>query len=223
MGFVLQGILSYFSVYQGLTLACWGGILLFFFESILCGVFYFLSFYFVNELHFSVATVGLIISYYGIGAICGGFIGGKLSDKISPRIVTIGSLFFQSAGYLFLANLTNVYVLMATVFLLGMATYGFITSNHVWTLAQCRSDEREKLKAINLLSTASNLGIGLSALLIGSLVFFSFHFILLITSLCLFLLAVFLSLQKTKKRKSILIQQELDKDPGKNVFDFNKA
>ena len=32
-----------------------------------------------------------------------------------------------------------------------------------------------------------------------------------------------MSLKKKKKRKSILIQQELDKDPGKNVFDFNKA
>lgn len=192
---------AYLESYQGLSQSCWRGILLSFIEAMLMGVFYFLSIYFVGVLHLNVTTAGTIISCYGLGAIAGGFVGGKLSDKLSPAIVSIGSILLQAVGYLLLLKLSQVEWLMMNVFLLGAAGYGFITSNYLWVLSQCHHQEAQKLKAINLLSTASNLGLGLSALLISAIAGEGFKTIFLISSVCLLLLAAYLILKEINESR----------------------
>ncbi len=69
------------------------------------------------------------------------------------------SLCLQAIGYLALIKLTSVISLMLTMFFIGLATYSFITANYLWVLNQSTSEEAHRLKAINLLSTASNLGL----------------------------------------------------------------
>ncbi|OGT37192.1 MAG: hypothetical protein A3F12_04205 [Gammaproteobacteria bacterium RIFCSPHIGHO2_12_FULL_38_14] len=208
MKYLLNTISRYCRVYRGLSRLSWRGILLTFIESTLCGVFYYLSYYFVHDLHLPVSQAGMIISCYGIGAILGGLVGGKLSDKTSPHFVSIGSLILQGIGYFALIEISNLYLLMINVFMLGMATYGFITSNYVWTLAQCSQNEPEKLKAINLLATASNLGLGLSAMIVSVLVYFGFHFIFMMTSTLIFILAIYLVVKENHQRKITLTQNQ---------------
>ncbi len=189
---------AYFRSYQGLSPACWMGIFVSLIESTLAGTFYFLSVYFVNELRFSVTQAGVIISCYGLGAIIGGVVSGKLSDRFSAAIVSAGSLFIQGIIYLAFTQLTSLLFLSINIFLLGAATYGFITSNHVWVLSLCGHREEQKLKALNLLSTASNLGLGVSALLISVFSSYGFqHLFLIIGILFLSLSCWLLSVDKT--------------------------
>lgn len=113
---------TYFKNYTSLPGLCWLGIGLSLIESTLMGVFYFLSLYFVNVLHFSVASAGNIISCYGLGAIAGGYCSGKLSDKTFSTFVSIGSMFIQAFCYLALIKLRQFSFLVADIFILGFAT-----------------------------------------------------------------------------------------------------
>jgi len=180
---------SYLNSYSGLTNATWQGIILFFFEFTLIGVFYFLSTYFVKVLNLNMAVSGTIISFYGLGAVLGGFLGGKLSDKSSPRRVAAFCLFIQSIAYLLLIKLRITSLIMFDIFILGIATYGFITSNHLYVLNEC--NEEQRLKALNLLATASNLGLGISAAIISYMIYFGFQYIFFLTSILLLILACY--------------------------------
>lgn len=188
-------IKNYLKSYNGLSKSCWEGIFLNCIVSSLTGVFYFLSLYFVKILHFNIALVGTIISFYGIGAILGGFIGGKTSDKISPRIVSAVMLLIQAIGYLALIKLTSANWLKVDVLMLGAATYSFLTANYVWILNQA-PDEAAKLKAINILSAGANLGLGLSMLIIGTLFKYGFHRLFLVSSILFFICTCYLLLQR---------------------------
>ncbi len=196
---------TYAKNYRGLSVSAWHGIVLNLIESSMIGVFYFLSIYFVTELHFTIATAGMIIACYGVGAIPGGLFGGKLSDRFSPPLISATCLFIQALGYFALIKLSNCYFLMFNMFVLGCASYGFITANSLFVLQQCEAEEAQRLKSINLLSTTANLGLGLSALIIGQISQFGFHIIFLTSSSVLFLLAchVYRYQSAYKKEKKI--------------------
>ena len=136
----------YFRSFQGLPSTAWRGIVLALIDAIMISVYYFISIYFLNELHFSVTTCATIISCHGLGAIVGARIGGKLSDMISPTLVSALSLLVQAVGYFALVKLSTITGIMVDAFILGAASYAFITSNHFWTLQHCTDAER--LKAI---------------------------------------------------------------------------
>src|SRR3989338_8469068 len=89
----------YFKSFKGLSYSSWRGILFSLFESLLIGIFYFLSIYFVNDLHLSVLTSGFIISFYGVGAILGGYLGGYFSDKFSSDFISAAGLIVQAICY----------------------------------------------------------------------------------------------------------------------------
>lgn len=180
----------------GLKKACWRGIIFSLIESTLMGMFYFLSLYFVDVLHFSVPLAGMIISFYGLGAMVGGYASGKLSDKINPAIIASVSLFTQAIIYLSLIHLTQPSILMAVVFILGMAGYGFITSSHLWVLSQCTDDQSQKVKALNLLSIASNLGISIAAILMGIFSYYGFNYIFTFSGTILLLMGCYIFIQE---------------------------
>ncbi|RDI48068.1 MFS transporter [Aquicella lusitana] len=186
-------IKNYLNNYRGLQKECWKTIILNFINSTLIGIFYFLPLYFLNELRFSIVVSGFIISFYSLGTIFGGIIGGKLSDQLSPKFISIGSLLIQGAIYLALFMAKSVAILIILIFFLGISTYGFITSNFLWTLSYC-NNKKEKIKSINLIETASNLGLGLAAIIIGIIANFSFRYLLLGASIILLLLSLYLIL-----------------------------
>ncbi len=185
--YILSACKLYLTNYTGLSKSCWQGIIVCIINSILCGMFYFLSIYFVNTLHLSIATSGIIISSYGIGAIFGGFIGGKLSDDFSPKQVQTLALFAQAIGYFTLIKLKSPIFLVLNTFFLGLSSYLFITANYLFVLSQTSSEENMRLRSINLLSMGSNLGLGLSAILIGFFAKYGFENLFYITGSLFFL------------------------------------
>lgn len=192
---------KYLSIYSGLSSQAWQGILVSFIEATLVGICYFLSLYLVNEIHLTIRNVGMIISCYGLGTILGGLMGGKLSDQIAPRNVSIASLLLQGAAYFLIINVKSTPLLMLNLFIIGIGSYGFITSNHVWTLAHCHHSER--LKAINLLDVASNLGLAVSGMIVGYLTTNKFSMLFLMASILLGITAFYLMFSKHRKSKGI--------------------
>lgn len=193
--YVMSFVQFYLASFRGVSKPCWRGISLSFIESTLMSVFYFLSIYFTKELHLDIKTSAFIISCYGLGAILGGLLGGSLSDKLAPHIVSACSLGLQAIGYAALLFVHATPFLMCDLFVIGIATYSFITANYLSVLGYCQNDEAQRLKVINFLSIASNLGLGLSAILIGELANYGFKSIFLISSSMTLLLAILLIIQ----------------------------
>jgi len=192
----------------GLPSACWQRICIAFINAMAGGVCFFLSLYFVEVMHIDITMAGLIISSYGVGMAIGGIMGGKLSDKISPSIVSISCLFIQAVAFLALIKLNTVPLLMAAEFILGLASYAFITSNKVWVLNNCKDHENIKLKTLSMLYAGSNLGIGMSAVMVSLLSHYGFPFIFFLSSSFLLLAAVMLVFQE---RKQVILENEDEK------------
>src|SRR5579883_3235077 len=188
-------IRNYTTSYAGLPRTCWQGIFINFIESIFYSAYSFIPIYFVSVLHFDITVAGMIMSCYGLGTILGGFLGGKLSDRLSPKTVLISSLLFQILTTLALIKLKFISLLMINLFMMGMAFYGFLTANHLWVLEQCHHEEI-KLKALNLLGVVSNLGLGISSFIMSSLLSHGFQYVFSVTAVILFLLMIYSSLIK---------------------------
>jgi len=210
-------IKNYYMSFSGLNRSCWQGIVLSFLESVLAGAFYFLSVYFVDILHIDISTSGKMISFYGLGTILGGYVGGRLSDRLSPTIVATISLFIQGITFLALIKVRQVEIIAVDLFVLGIATYTFITSNYVCVLSFCEGSESNRLKAINILSVASNLGIGFSSILIGELAYFGFQYVFFISGILLFLLAILASNFKVRIITDDKSKKKEQNDQAKNT------
>lgn len=164
---VSNSIIKYVSNYKGLSKDCWGDIYLSLINSISIGVCFFLSLYFVEVLNFSMFQVGFLMSAYGIGTMLGGIIGGRLCDKFKPRLVVLISLMLQGGSFLTLSNIYTINYLTLNLFILGISFYTFKTANNMSLLQLCGHDQDLRLKGLGLLYAASNLGLGVSGILIG--------------------------------------------------------
>lgn len=219
--YLLSAAKIYMDSYAGLPRKCWQGIIISFIAAVVMDIYFFLPLHFVSVLHFNVATSGLLMSCYGVGTIAGGFFGGKLSDRISPHIVTASSLLIQSIAFLLLQRLTSVNLLMFNLFMVGLASYGFLTSNYAWVLKHCDDHEPTKIRAMNLLNTASNLGFGISSAIISYFVVSGFTNMMHIASgvLCMLALYAFYF-----ERTVLLVtpKQTIDQSLNESVAPLNK-
>jgi MFS family permease len=185
-------IKGYFSHYIGISFVVWERITLNFVVAITSSIGFFISFYLVKDLQFSILMAGYILSIYAVGMAIGGLLGGKLSDRWPAHTVSILFLILQATAFLILAYFKTHLLLVASLFLLGVTTSGFITSNNVCVLSQPIDKESARLKRINLLSMAGNLGMGVAAPLIGVFSHYGFNYIFFAASLILMVSALYL-------------------------------
>lgn len=192
-----------FGSFAELPRECLYGIALSFFGSALASVYYFLTIYFVDMLGMNPSSAGLVISSYGLGTICGGYIGGYLSDRMQARFVSALGLLGQSFLITNLAYIKHPYAISIDLFTLGISSYCFITSNYVAVLGHA-NNEKIRLTSINLLNMASNLGIGIASLTIAELSAIGYTYIFKLSGSLLLTLAIisFIRLWKANKRST---------------------
>lgn len=187
-------IKRYLQHFSGLPKPSWFILFLHFMNATFISICYFLPLYFVNQLGFDVSTAGYMIAFYSLGTIAGGAIGGGYADTISPRKVVIASLAAQAVAFLCLALHHSAIAFMFNLFVLGLTTYSFITANFLWALSFCRDNEQQKIKMITMLDTVSNLGLGISALIISALMINTFQLFSIIAGMILLIISGYLLL-----------------------------
>lgn len=188
-------ISQYLHHYAGLPKQNWLIIFIQLINSIFISICYFLPLYFVTQLHFDVSTAGFIISFYGLGTMVGGILGGIAADKLHPYWVVIISLVLQAFSFLLLSSLSSFVFLAFNLFVLGVSTYSFITANFLWALLCCQENEEQKIKSINILDTVANLGLGISAIILSMLLMQDLKTLSMTAGLCLLSLTSFLLFQ----------------------------
>lgn len=200
---------AYINSFRGLPKSVWEILSTHFVATVLSGTLYFLSYYFVHILKYDIQTATFFISCYGLGSIAGGLIGGKLTDVYSPRLVSIISLLLEGLAFFCFLKTGTKPLLIANMILFGVASYSFSTANYIWALNSCEKNETQKLKAINILTVISNLGLGFAAIFLGILKVINFETLFICYGLIFFILAGYLFLSTTdSKNKGIIKRQK---------------
>jgi MFS family permease len=210
----------YIENYKGLPKECSYRIIFSLLNNIAGGITVFLSFYFVNNLHIDIATAGTLISVYGIGRALGGYISGHLANKVLLTRISVISLFIETISLFMLIKIHTVMLLTINLLIFGIGTYGFKVSNNLWVLNRC--SKKERLKAINILYTTSNLGCGISAVMVSMFGGYGFSYLFCFSGLVMLTAVLSLSLKSHKEYKNKKSFSPINKADNANTSIENK-
>ncbi len=116
----------------------------------------FLALYLTNDLGFTKSQVGWIWTVFGLGSLCGSWLGGKLADKIGYYPVMVISLI--ATGFLFIALqlLKSFESFCLGIFLIMLIADTFRPAS--FTAISVYSKPKNRTRSITLIRLAINLG-----------------------------------------------------------------
>jgi len=138
-------------------------------------VIFFLMLYLTKDLNYPLEEAGLIISFYGMGAMIGAYAGGWFSDKFGTKIVQLISLFFGGIGYIVLAYVEGMLFLSIALFMLAIIAESFRPAVMTALALSCKPENMAR--GFALLRLAVNLGISIGPAIGGFLALYDYSLI----------------------------------------------
>jgi predicted MFS family arabinose efflux permease len=163
----------YHRAYSGLPGAVWILALVEFINECGAMVFPFLTLYLTQKLHFSPLQAGKVISAYGVGALIGSWLGGKLSDRLGVYRVQLWSLGLAGAVYLTIGYLASFKLISLAMFIQGILLWAFHPANAAAVSRVCSPEQRSRGYALN--RTAAHVGISIGPALGGLLALMNYR------------------------------------------------
>lgn len=150
----------------------------------------FMSVYCVKQLHFTIEQAGIVMTIFGAGSICGGFFGGKITDKIGFYDLQVGAM--MSGGILFIVlGHQHTFLTMCTgAFVLSLCNESVRPANSS-AIAHYSSPEN-KTRSVSLNRLAINIGWALGGGLGGFLAAINYHLLFWVDGGTNILAAIFL-------------------------------
>lgn len=127
----------------------------------------FLSLYLTREMELSAVAAGRIIACFGIGSMAGAYLGGQLSDRMSPLVVQQLSLAGSGAGFLLLTRLDDPVSIAVGVLLVALVADALRPALMV-SVSQFSPPEALK-RSYALVRLAANLGMAVGPAVAGLL------------------------------------------------------
>ncbi|NEM98694.1 MFS transporter [Pontibacter burrus] len=165
----------YSNAFGGLSRSAWMLSLIMFINRSGAMVIPFLGVYLTEALGFTMKEAGIILSIYGLGAVCGGFLGGWLTDKIGHFKVQFfsltvgGSLYFM---FLFLEKFEHIAI---GVFVLSLVN-DMLRPANASSIAHYAKPENVT-RAFSLNRMALNLGFSIGPALGGMVAAISYKYL----------------------------------------------
>ena len=119
----------------------------------------FMSIYLRDQLGFTLTQAGTVLSVFGLGALSGTFLGGKLSDRFGYYPIMVGTLFFQGIMFLILVQAQTFLSVCLIVFFTSAIGEAFRPANFVAIAAY--SSQENRTRALGLQRLAINLGMAI--------------------------------------------------------------
>ncbi|WP_276498119.1 MFS transporter [Pontibacter litorisediminis] len=135
----------------------------------------FLSVYLTEVLGYTLRETGIVLSMYGLGAVCGAFLGGWLTDKIGHFKVQFLSLTVGGSLYFFLLTLRQLEAMMAGVFILSLVNDMLRPANASSIASYARPENVTRAFSLNRM--AINLGFSIGPALGGLLAALSYRWL----------------------------------------------
>lgn len=165
----------YRNAFGGLSQASWMLALIMFINRAGAMVVPFLSVYLTEAMGFKLKDAGIIMSIFGLGATCGAFMGGWLTDKVGHFKVQLGSLFLSSGMFLVMLQLQTFESIAVGIFILSLVAECLRPANA--SSVSYYAKPENVTRAFSLNRMASNLGFSVGPALGGLLASISFRWL----------------------------------------------
>ena len=166
---IKSSIAVYRNAYIGLSDATWWLALVMFVNRAGTMVLPFLTVYLREDMHYSIAAAGWEVALFGIGALLGNFIGGRLTDKIGFSPVQFWSLFLNGVLFIVLGQMRTFWQIGSCMFIIGVVGEAFQPANAAAVANYSRPENRTRSYSLNRL--AINLGFSIGPAVGGLLAF----------------------------------------------------
>ncbi|WP_461491225.1 MDR family MFS transporter [Pontibacter sp. HJ8] len=168
-------LLLYRNAFGGLSRPAWMMSLVMFINRSGAMVTPFLAVYLTEVLDYPLKEAGMILSIYGLGSVCGSFLGGWLTDRVGHFKVQFLSLTLGGSLYFVLLNLRQFEYMAAGVFILSLVNDTLRPANSA-SIAHYAKPENVT-RAFSLNRMALNLGFSIGPALGGFLAAISYRWL----------------------------------------------
>jgi predicted MFS family arabinose efflux permease len=165
----------YINSFRGLSKEVWMLALVILINRTSAMVVPFLGVYMTQALGFSLKETGLVLSCFGIGAVVGSYLGGRLTDKIGFYKTQLYSFFLTVPVFLILPELKTVFSLAIGVFMLSAIADIFRPANSVALSYYTKPENITKAFSLNRM--AVNLGFSVGPAMGGFLAGISYDWL----------------------------------------------
>lgn len=135
----------------------------------------FLGIYMSSELGFSKTQIGLVLGCFGLGSVCGSWLGGWLTDKFGNFKVQAWSLILVIPLFLILPHFRTFEGLAMMIFILTLVADTFRPANSVSVARYAKPENITRAYSLNRM--AVNLGFSIGPAMGGFLAKFSYNWI----------------------------------------------
>lgn len=203
----------YIDSYRGLSPAAWMLALVMLINRTGAMVLPFLGIYMSKELGFQLSEVGIVLAFFGVGAMVGSWSGGWLTDRFGNFWIQALSLLLSVPLFLIIPLFTSVEGLSAMIFVLSAVTESFRPANSVSVVRYAKPENITKAFSLNRM--AINLGFSIGPAVGGILATLSYDWIFYGNALGAFCAAiVFMVYFYTKKVSRLQMQKEREIAPA---------
>lgn len=150
-------------------------------------VLFFMTLYMTRNFNFSTTQAGQVISGYGLGALFGSYLGGKLTDVIGAYNVQKVSLILTGAGFILLGQMRSYWLIWGMMFFVGLAGEALHPANSTAISQVCPPGLRTKGFALNRL--AANVGVTIGPAVGGYLALVDYRWLFWVDGMTCFLAA----------------------------------
>lgn len=165
----------YINSYKGLSPAAWLLALVMLINRAGSMVIPFLGIYMSSELGFSKTQIGLVLGCFGLGSVCGSWLGGWLTDKFGNFKVQAWSLILVIPLFLILPHFRTFEGLAMMIFILTLVADTFRPANSVSVARYAKPENITRAYSLNRM--AVNLGFSIGPAMGGFLAKFSYNWI----------------------------------------------
>lgn len=165
----------YINSYKGLSPAAWLLALVMLINRAGSMVIPFLGIYMSSELGFSKTQIGLVLGCFGLGSVCGSWLGGWLTDRFGNFKVQAWSLILVIPLFLILPHFRTFEGLAMMIFILTLVADTFRPANSVSVARYAKPENITRAYSLNRM--AVNLGFSIGPAMGGFLAKFSYNWI----------------------------------------------
>ena len=214
---IKKTVISYQNSFKGLSKEVWWLALITFINRAGTMVLPFLSLYLIEDLKFSLAQVGTIMVFFGVGSVIGSWLGGKLTDIIGFYPVMFWSLLITGFLFIGLQYVTTFYGFALAMFFTMLVADTFRPA--IFVSLKAYSKPENQTRSLTLIRLAINLGFSfgpfLGGLIIATLYYPGLFWVDGITCIIAILL-----MRIVLKKKEAVLNKNLDKSESNDISIF---
>lgn len=141
----------------------------------------FMTLYLTEDKGISIGKAGIVLTVFGLGTVCGGFIGGKLTDKLNFYFIQLFALLGGGIMFIILGQMMNYTAICIATFMLSLINESFRPANAA-AIAHYSKDQNTT-RSFTLNRLAINLGWAVGGALGGFVASKSYHLLFWIDGL----------------------------------------